>query len=397
MRATSIASVIAAVAVTAATVTPSLEAGPPADAPHVRLAAAAAPPPLGAIPAAFIGNQFLYCSLICPFAVQAAVTVPLGAALSPVQFVGTLASTGSLGKALGAAAASVTGPANAALTPLFDNDVFRVVPRAFNSLEVAAVEAVNVASAVLRPADLLPSIDTARTHILAALNQPLPPPAPTETGARTLPQVLAVETIRVVTAIAFQAGELLLLGVVQTADAAAQKLAETGDFGAALSAGAAQAVTTLDTAGGIVRDAVGTAVTNVGRALADPFPSAAATDTVRSQQTHSTRAVPPRVTEPTAPREAEAAAPQHDRDAVTHRNTTKTGDKPTATKDHSGSDSAAPDSSATDSRVSTKSSRRDFSRPDRSSAAESSTPKSSGRDNATPRARKNTTNSGPPR
>lgn len=142
-----IASVIAAVAVAAATVTPSLDSEPPVRVHDVRLAAATAPP-LGAIPLAFIRNQFQYCSLICPYVIQGAVTVPVGAALSPVRFVGALTTTGSLAKALGTAAASVTGPANAALTPIIENDVYRVVPKAFNALEVTVVEVINVASAV---------------------------------------------------------------------------------------------------------------------------------------------------------------------------------------------------------------------------------------------------------
>ena len=48
---------------------------PPTVAHRVQLAAA---PALGAIPLAFIRNQFQYCSLICPYAVQGAITVPIG-------------------------------------------------------------------------------------------------------------------------------------------------------------------------------------------------------------------------------------------------------------------------------------------------------------------------------
>jgi hypothetical protein len=269
---------VAAVGIGALVVAPL---APPPEAPSppvhdVRLAAATAPP-IGALPLAFIQNQFQYCSVICPYVVQGAVTVPIAAVLTPVTFLGSLPTTGSLLQSIGAAAASVTGAANDAATPLIENDVYRVVPKAFNNLEVAVVELINVGAAVFQPGELLPAVNTARERILAALNQPLPPPAPTETGARTLPQVLAVETIKVFSAIAFQAGELLLLGIVQTADAVAQELAQSGDPGAALAAGATQASESIATAGGIAKDAVDTAVANISASFNDPFPSATKT------------------------------------------------------------------------------------------------------------------------
>jgi hypothetical protein len=255
---------------------PPAAPAPPTEVHDVQLAAATAPP-LGAIPLAFINNQFQYCSVICPHVVQGAVTVPIATVLTPVTFLGSLQTTGSLLQSIGAAAASVTGAANAAATPIIENDVYRVVPKAFNNLEVAVVELINVGAAVFQPSEFLQTVNTARERILAALNQPLPPPAPTETGAETLPQVLAVEAIKVFSAVAFQAGELVLLGLVQTADAAVQELAQSGDPGAALAAGAAQASETVATAGGIVKDAVDTAVTNISASFNDPFPSATKT------------------------------------------------------------------------------------------------------------------------
>ena len=195
-----------------------------------------AAPALGAIPLAFIRNQFQYCSLICPFAVQGAITVPIAAVQTPTTLLGSLASTGSPLKAIGAAAASVTGPANAAVTPLINNDVFLVVPKAFHALDVAVVEAINVGAAVFTPGEFLQAVQNGRTNILAALNQPVGPPT-TPTGATNILQVVAVEAVNVTTAVAFQAGELLLAGVVQTADAAAQELAQSGDPAAALAAG----------------------------------------------------------------------------------------------------------------------------------------------------------------
>jgi hypothetical protein len=248
---------------------------PPTVVRDVQLTAA---PALGAIPLAFIRNQFQYCSLICTFAVQGAITVPTGAAAAPATFLGSLASTGNVFKAIGSAAASVTGPADAAVTPLINNDVFLVVPKAFHALDVAIVEGFNVGGAVFTPGEFIQAIQNGRTNILGALNQPVGPPT-TPTGATNILQVVSVEAVNVTTAVAFQAGELLLVGVVQIADAAAQELAQSGDPAAALAAGAMRAGQVISSATAPVVAAVDTAVTNIRNSLADPFPSAAKTTT----------------------------------------------------------------------------------------------------------------------
>jgi len=246
---------------------------PPIVSRDVQLTAAG--PLLGAIPLAFIRNQIQYCSLICPFAVQLATTVPIAAAQTPVTFVDALASTRSPLKAIGIAAASVTGPANAAITPLINNDVFLVVPKAFHALDVAIVEGFNVAGAVLTPGEFIQAVQTGRANILNALNQPVGPPT-TPTGATNILQVVSVAAVDVTTAVAFQAGELLLAGVVQIADASAQELAQTGHPAAALAAGVAETRQVVATASAPVVSAVNTAVTNIRNSLHDPFPAAAA-------------------------------------------------------------------------------------------------------------------------
>jgi hypothetical protein len=309
---------------------------PPTVSREVVLTAA---PGLGAIPLAFIRNQFQYCSLICPHAVEGAITVPLAAAQVPVTFLGALTSTGSPLQALGAAAASVTGPANAAVTPLINNDVFLVVPKAFHALDVAVVEATNVGAAVLTPGDFLQAVQTGRTNILNALNQPVGTPT-TPTGARNIVQVVAVSAIDVTTAVAFQAGELVLSGAVQIADASAHELARSGNPAAALAAGAAEVRQVAATAGAPVVSAVNTAVTNIRNSLQDPFPAIAKTaQNVESAHTSG----PKPVTKPTL----EAGPAQ----------------------------SSSEDSSATKTRSASGSSK----------------------DSATPRAKKNTMKSGPPR
>ncbi|OKH69989.1 hypothetical protein EB74_28760 [Mycobacterium sp. SWH-M5] len=269
-------STIAAAGIGAAAVAPVVVAPPPElDLPRIVHAPIelTASPALGALPLAFLRNQAQYCSVICPFIVQGLVTVPVGAALSPVAFLDSLGTTGSLTRAIGAAAASVTGPANAAAEGIILNDVDRVVPKAFNNLEIAVVQLLRVGAALADPATLPDAIDTARQTILDGLNQPLPGPGvpvPTETGARTLPEVVAVEAIKVAAAVAFQAGELVLLGVVQTADAAAQELARSGDPVRALSGAVEQAGDVLQTASKIVTDSVQTAATNIHNALGAP-------------------------------------------------------------------------------------------------------------------------------
>lgn len=92
-------------------------------------------------------------------------------------------------------------------------------------------------------------------------------------------QVAAVESLNVAWAVLFQASELVLLGVVQTADAAAQELAQSGDVGAAVAAGAEKARDVVNESGGLVVDAVETAATNVRDSLDDPFPSSTKTPT----------------------------------------------------------------------------------------------------------------------
>ncbi|MFG1934044.1 hypothetical protein ACGFK1_25885 [Mycobacterium sp. NPDC048908] len=270
------AAIVGIGALTASPITPSTDHRPPPTVSREVALTAATAPPLGAIPLAFLGNQLHYCSLICPFAVQGAITVPLGALEAPAAFLGSLTSTGSPLQALGAAAASVTGPANAAVTPLINNDVFLVVPKAFHALDVAVVEAFNVGAAVLTPGQLLQAIQNGRSNILNALNQPVGTPT-TPTGATNVFQVVSVEALNVATAVAFQAGELVLSGAVQIADATTQQLAKTGNPVAALAAGVAQAREVAATAAAPVVAAVDTAAKNISNSLHDPFPAATKT------------------------------------------------------------------------------------------------------------------------
>jgi len=99
------------------------------------------------------------------------------------------------------AGARRTAITNAAATPLLNNDIFLVVPKAFHALDVAIVEAFNVGAAVSTPGEFLQTVQNGRINILGALDQPVGPPT-TPTGARNILQVASVETVNVVTAVA---------------------------------------------------------------------------------------------------------------------------------------------------------------------------------------------------
>jgi hypothetical protein len=232
-------------------------------APDIELAAA----PIGAIPLAFLRNQLTFCGLICPFIVQGAVTVPLGVAEVPAAFLQTLVQTGNFVKGVGAAASAVTMPADAAAEGIIGNDLNLVLPKAQDTLEVAVVQAMDVLSGQT-------TLGAARDTILQALNQP--PGMPTvPVGAHGLLQVATEEAINVASAVAFQAGETLLLGIVQSANAAATTLATTGSVRAAISAGMISARSTLNVARNQVSTAVNTAITNIKAAAGLPASAAA--------------------------------------------------------------------------------------------------------------------------
>jgi hypothetical protein len=254
-------------------ITPSAPPPERAAAPDVRLAADSVP--LGAIPAAFLRNQLTFCGLICPSIAALVTTVPIGAAEAPVRFLAALPS-GSLLKAIGAAAESVTSPADIATTGIITPDVFIVVPKALGTtLDITVVQAINVAESVVRPGELVPAVETAREKILEALNQPATfPPSTLPSGANGLLENVAVAAVNVPVAIAFQAGELLLAGAVHTANVTATELADTGNPGQALAAGGAAATHVLNQAGGIVADAVHTAVDDIRGSVNKPASAA---------------------------------------------------------------------------------------------------------------------------
>ncbi len=238
---------------------------PPVAAHDVRLAAASVPP--GGLVTSFLGNQLIYCSLICPSLVQLAVTVPIAVLQTPGTFVTALQSGDPL-KAIGAAAASVTGTADAAATIAIDRDGTIVAPRAWNAFEVAVVGLLNVVPAAAGGLPgIVTAIETARRDTFTALNRPLVVnPTPTVMPHGVV-QVAVVEGLNVVAAVIFPGLNAILQGGFDTVDAAAQTLARTGNPVAAIAAGATTATGALTKAGSIVADSVVTAVGNIRTAI----------------------------------------------------------------------------------------------------------------------------------
>ena len=255
----------------------------------VATAVASAAPPPGGIPVRVLRNQLEYCSLICPYVVQGAVTVPVGIGTAPVAFVGTLLSSTSLASAAGAAAVSVTAPLRAATDPIITNDLSLVLPKAQNALQVSVVELIDVGFATGDPGALVQAIDDARTNIAAALDQPVGEPVG-PTGAVNLPQVVAVQAINVASAVAFQATEAALLDVVETADDTAQTLARTGNVVVAVSVGARGTANAVTAAHRTVTDSVSVAARDIRSSLRDPFPMTGARRTAEAATTTRTPA-----------------------------------------------------------------------------------------------------------
>ncbi|MGC5258182.1 hypothetical protein ACPXCG_17705 [Gordonia sp. DT218] len=232
------------------------EAGPPPTV--VNPDEPTTPPPPGAIVTTFAGNQLKYCALICPHIIDFVVDVPVAIVRSPGVFATAQAQTGSADRATGIAAASITHPANSAMTGIIDNDLNLVLPRAQNALEVAVVEGLTVADTVrsgAAPEAVGKAIDTGRAKIVDALNAPIVAKPPQIAAPTTPAQAAVLDAIDVGSAVLFQAPELLMVGATEAADIAAQHLATTGDTDGARSAGVAHFNDTLTAANDVIRQA----------------------------------------------------------------------------------------------------------------------------------------------
>jgi hypothetical protein len=261
VTATAIA-VVGIVGMTAAPPAPLTQSqSPPTVAQNVRLTAATVPP--GGLITSFLGNQLIYCSLICPLLVQTAVTPVVTTLQTPGTFLIALQS-GDLLKAIGATAASVTGPTNAAAEEAIVTDGSIPAKRALNAFEVGVVGLLNVVPAA---AGGLPGIAAAieafRQDTFTALNLPVVPnPAPTVMPQGVV-QVAVVGALNVVGAVIFPGFNHILSAAFETPDAVAQELAATGDPVRAFAAGVNTAAGEVTAAVTDIADSVVTAVGDI--------------------------------------------------------------------------------------------------------------------------------------
>jgi hypothetical protein len=278
---------------------------PPTVAQDVRLAAATVPP--GGLVTSFLGNQLIYCSLICPLLVQTAVTPVVTTLQTPGTFLTALQS-GNLLKAIGVTAASVTGPTNVAAQQAILVDGSIPAKRALNAFEVGVVGLLNVVPAA---AGGLPGIaaalQTARQDTFTALNLPVVAnPTPT-VMPRGVVQVVVVSALNVVGAVIFPGFNHILSGAFQVPDAVAQELAASGDPVRAVAAGVNAATAAVTAAGAVIADSVVTAVSDIRAATGQ---SLAANRTVPTQNSATTTT--PARTELGPPRTLARTTAKHD-------------------------------------------------------------------------------------
>jgi hypothetical protein len=286
VTATAIA-VVGSVGMAAAPLAPVTQSqSPPTVAQDVRLTAATVPP--GGLVTSFLGNQLIYCSLICPLLVQTAVTPVVTTLQTPGTFLVALQS-GDLLKAIGAAAASVTGPTNAAAEQAIATDGSIPAKRALNTFEVGVVGLLDIVPAA---AGGLPGIVTAiqdfRQETFTALNLPIEPnPLPTVMPHGVV-QVAVVGALNVVGAVIFPGFNHILSATFETPDAVAQELAASGDPVRAVAAGVNTAAGEVTAAIKDVTDSVATAVNSIRAASGQ----SASANRVMPAQNSATTATP---------------------------------------------------------------------------------------------------------
>jgi hypothetical protein len=275
---------------------------PPTVARDVRLADVTVP--LGGLLTSFLGNQLIYCSLICPLLVETAVTPVVTTLGAPGTFLTALQS-GNLLKAIGVAAASVTGPTNAAAEQAILVDSEIPAQRALNAFETAVVGLLNVPPAA---AGGLPGIITAlqtfREQTFAALNAPVVPNPPPTVMPQGVLQVAVVGAINVGASVIFPAFNDVLSGLFETPDAAAQELAATGNPVLAVGAAVKTVAGVVTAAATVIANAIVTAISNIGAAtpLAVPAKLAVpANQTVQLQKAATTTTQAPAKVAPLHP------------------------------------------------------------------------------------------------
>jgi hypothetical protein len=323
------AAVTAAAVVAAPLIPVTAPSLPPTVVHDVRLAAAVPP---GGLITSFLHNQTVYCSIICPLIAQTGVTAVTTALQAPGTFLAAL-SAGDVLKAIGAAAASVTGPTEAAAQKAIDADAAIPAQRALNAFEVGVVGLLNVLPAIQ---DGLPGIATAlqkaRQDTFDALNLPfVPNPTPT-VMPRGVFQVAVVGAINVAAAVIFPAFNDFLAGAFQIPDAVAKELAASGNPVRALAAGIKTAAGVVVAAGKVVAQAIVTAVDDVRTAAGQPVSTGGVTKKTDSAIAAALPASAPKTSTVMTPKALTTPSSTRDDGPVTRSGTNKPDtDKPETT------------------------------------------------------------------
>jgi hypothetical protein len=274
--------------------------------------------PPGGLITSFVGNQFLYCSIICPLLVETAVTAGVTTVQTPFAFLRAVQS-GDLLKAIGAAAASVTGPTNEAAQAAILADGTLVAPRALNAFEVGVLGRLDILAAV---PDGLPgiveAIRTVRQDTFAAMHAPVVPnPEPIAKPNGVL-QVAVVAAIDVGAAIIFPAFNEVLSAVFDVPNAIAGELAATGNPVRAGAAGVRTAADHVRAAVRVVGESVVTGLANI-RAAVDQTRSARTAGTADHRMRTSDLAA-----DRSGPADSVRTRPSHD-DGAERRDTDRAG------------------------------------------------------------------------
>ncbi|MFF0488594.1 hypothetical protein ACFYTQ_06185 [Nocardia sp. NPDC004068] len=217
------------------------------------------PLPPGALVTSFVNNQFTYCSIICPLLVDTGATALTTMRQAPEVYL-TASRTNDTTTSIGIAAASVTGPTDAAAERAILADGTLVAPRALNAFEVGVVGLLDVGTAAANGLPTAGPVETARQDTYAALHAPIVPDPPPLATPHGVEQVTVIEAINVGAAVAFPAFNHVLSGAFQVPDAAARALATTGDPDRAAAAAADTATGVQTAATTVVTDAITDAI-----------------------------------------------------------------------------------------------------------------------------------------
>ncbi|WP_157625823.1 hypothetical protein [Mycobacterium sp. 155] len=239
----------------------------------VQLAASPAP---GAILGTVLSNQLGNFQLQWPYVREGVVDAPTAVLVAPLTFLGAVQSGASPLVIIGVTGGSITQPVSDAWDGIITTDLDQILPRAQNSLLSTIVAGFNVGESVTGglPA-YLEALVTGRNQVFNAVSQPLSdypdqqPPLPD-----TLPEVVAVESVNVLSGVVFGGGELVALGILQAPNDFYQTLAEGGSLGDAVGASAARVEQRVGQGVDVATASIENAVVNIRNAKHGIFPTA---------------------------------------------------------------------------------------------------------------------------